>query len=169
MCSGPVIEVISLFFIPFFFSYYTHQTVSTMSYSSIFLICIDYFNLCLEKERQQGRDRGLKKNVDGYRNRSLVLLPSSQYQWSVLKKGRWPWRVLVRNTSSPEDSNLKPMKLHWGILRELTQLLSEFPRMYGQARRREMHKCITKFIKEIWGGFCIPSSYFMFMSSKFLE
>lgn len=60
--SGLVIKLISLFFIPFYFSHYTHQTVSTMSYFlfvliCIFLICIDHFNLCLEKERQRGRDR----------------------------------------------------------------------------------------------------------------
>lgn len=134
----------------FCFSYYTHQTLSNVSYLSMFLICIDSFNLCLEKERQQGRDRpeadlGLKKMLMDIK----IDLSYCFYLLSInalcLKRIK---RTLKRklspqfsqSISSPEDSNLKPLKLHRGALRELTELLSEALRMYGQARRREMHR-----------------------------
>lgn len=77
-------------------------------------------------------------------------------------------RILKKEKWSPQFNRVlaalrTPTSRPWNY----TQLLSGTPRMYGQARGLEMHKCITQLMKGIWGGFCNPSYCFMFIPANF--
>lgn len=150
-----------------------------MNCLGVLVICIDNFNFCLEKKKKAARKLqtshlGSEKNIDRYKNWHLILFVSSQRQWSVLKKCKAPWKggnkapsfnrglaALRIQTPSPWNYTVVYCKTHSPAIGDR--------RVYGQARRLEMHKRITKFIKRTWSRFCNPSSCFMFISNKFLE
>ena len=142
---------------------------SNMSYLSVFLIHID---ILIYVQRKKGNKEGIGLLLSIEKQCwwiskliSISILPS-QDKWSVLKKGKENLRKGdVKPPLSAESWQPWALEVQGP---EITLRGTE--RAHSrEARRLEIRKCVTKFMKGIWGGFCHPSYGFMVISSKFLS